>query len=140
MVKDPKEPRATLVLKDPLDLPDQQGLRDHKEQRVTPERQAPLDPKVPPDHKDQPVLLDLLAHKAPRDRRELPETSTCRRQVPPATRADLMEMSQMIPVKTCSDGEGLELAEQTTTCHSGHKTLGAPKSAPFVLLGSVTYI
>lgn len=67
MVKDPKEPRATLVLKDPLDLPDQQGLRDHKEQRVTPELLDQLDLLVQPDLLDQPV------HKAPRDRRVLQE-------------------------------------------------------------------
>ena len=111
MVKDPKEPRATLVLKDPLDLPDQQGLRDHKEQRVTLELKDLLDQLAQLDQLDPLVPLDLLAHKAPRDRRELPETSPSRRQVPPATRADLMEMSQMIAVKTCTDGEGFQLAE-----------------------------
>lgn len=81
-MKDLKEPRVTLVLKDPLDLLDQQGLRGHKEQRATPELPGQLDLLV------QPVLPAQLAHKAPRDRRVLQELLVFLQQALHVTRVD----------------------------------------------------
>ena len=124
-MKDLKELRVTLVLKDPLVQPD---LLDHKELRAILERRGPLDLPVPLDRKDPLVPPDPLAHKAPRDRKEPLETLTSLRLVVCVVRVDLTTGFRTTKERPSTDGEGLESAERTTTCHSGYKTLGAPKA------------